>query len=56
MNIAKFVMALFSFAALLSMIAIGYAIAIGKHYFHHCQHHCAMAVFGIGFQHEKEIP
>ncbi|MFC5557917.1 DUF5325 family protein [Ureibacillus thermophilus] len=49
MNLAKFVMLLFSIAALLSMISIGYAIAIGSIVSIIASIVALIAVMGIGF-------
>ncbi|MED3661882.1 DUF5325 family protein [Ureibacillus sp. FSL K6-8385] len=55
MNIAKLVMALFSIAALLSMIAIGYAIAIKSIISIIASIIALVAVFGIGFNMKKKF-
>jgi len=55
MNLAKFVMLLFSIAAILSMISIGYAIAIRSVISIIASVVALIAVMGIGFTMKRKF-
>lgn len=49
MNVAKIVMFIFALAAILSMVAIGYSIAVGSIWGSVLAIIALIAVFGLGF-------